>query len=159
MKNLKKIIVALIVLAALVTALVITALASDGEAVSYTGTVAEANEMLAALEGVETDAEKSTELQSIWTYLATVNPDSDGYEELMNAYSDKTLAVGIALLEATKEYKGEPIDKAPSLRLVYLHITKAPLYEEHEEYEGKFALLKANYSDEALKVSVYCLDY
>ena len=163
MKNLKKILLAVLILALLATAVVVVALAEDGEEeeVVYNGTVAEAQKLLDAVDGMGTNAEKSAQLKEVYKYVfkagedSLVDPYEDGFEDLMLAYSDATLKVAQGFL---KEYKdaADASAKETALKNAYSHYKNAPVYEDYESlnedgYE-EWQVFRRNYTTEAVKV-------
>ena len=166
MKNLKKILLAVLILALLATAVVVVALAEDGEEeeVVYNGTVAEARKLLDEVDALDTDAEKSAQLKKVYSYVfkagenSLVDPYEDGYEDLMLDYSNATLKVAQGLLNAYKTAD----NKEAALKLTYSHYSGAPVYEDYESLneEGfaEWVVMKTNYTIEAVKILTPYLD-
>ena len=163
MKNLKKILLAVLILALLATAVVVTVLAEDGdeEEVVYNGTVAEARELLDAVADMETTEEKSAQLKKVYKYVYTAGKDSlvdpyeDGFDDLMLDYSDATLRVAQSFLSAYKNAESAA-DKEAVLISTYSHYKYAPVYEYYEslneEGYAEWQSFRKNYTIEAVKI-------
>ncbi len=163
MKHLKKILLAVLILALLATAVVVTALADDGdeEEVVYNGTVAEARKLLDAVDEMATNKEKSEQLKKVYKYIfvagenSLVDPYEDGFEDLMLDYSDATLRVAQGFLS---EYKDATSDAAKESILIsaYSHYSGAPVYEDYEslneEGYNEWQVFRKNYTIEAIKM-------
>ena len=91
MKNLKKILILVLLVCALAVGLVIGAFAED-----YTGTIEELNAKVAELQG---DANSLSSFDSVAAYLATVDPASDGYKEAVASLNAKALLAARAYLD------------------------------------------------------------
>ncbi len=95
MKNLKKILMALVLVTLLVSSAVTIAIAEA----SYTGNVAQAKTYLQEAEeakegdGYSLADAKAAKLKTLHGYLLTVNPSDNGYAELVKRYNEMTLAV------------------------------------------------------------------
>lgn len=161
MKHLKKILLAVLILALLATAVVVVALAEDGEEeVVYNGTVAEARKLLDAVEDMETNLKKSEQLKKVYSYVfkagasSLVDPYEDGFEDLMLDYSDATLKVAQAFLKEYKDATGYA--KEETLKHAYSHYANAPVYEDYESLNedgyNEWQVFKSNYTIEAVKV-------
>ncbi len=161
MKNLKKILLAVLILALLATAVVVTVLAEDGdEELVYNGTVAEARKLLDAVEDMKTDKDKSAQLKKVYSYIYTagddslVNPDEDGFEDLMLDYSNMTLRVAQSLFSAYRNAESAD-DKESVLMSAYSHYKGAPVYEGYEslnkEGYAEWQAFRKNYTIEAVK--------
>jgi len=156
MKNLKKIILAVLLIAALITAVVVSAIAADGDgAASYTGTVADARALLEAVADKTTNTEKSAQLKQVYSYAKTVNPSENGFEELMLDYSNATLKVAQGFLASYKAAT-DGAAREEALKAAYSHYTDAPVYSEYESVneDGYFEwqVFRKNYTAEAIKV-------
>ena len=109
MKNLRKILVALAVLALLVSSVTVLVVTADDEAMQYTGDLARAQELLADVPSMDrtdstTDLRKEA-IKKVYNYLRAypVDPETEGYGEfeaelysmsskILNRYYDKLLA-------------------------------------------------------------------
>ena len=160
MKHLKKILLAVLILALMTTAVVVTALADDGdEEVVYTGTVEEARKLLDEVSVMTTNEEKSAQLKKVHKYVfgieTMVDPYEDGFEDLMLDYSNATLQVAQGFL---KDYKnaGSASEKETLLARAYSHYSGAPVYEEYESLDedgyNEWQVFRYNYTVEAVKV-------
>ena len=130
MKNLKKILMALVLVVLLISSAVIVAIAEA----SYTGSVAGATELLNAVEtaapaeGQSIAAAKSAPLAKVYTYLTKnpVNPQEEGYEEMLEKYNHYTLTVAY-LLAKDVDTSEAPMDVSADLTKVYSHYAAAPV--------------------------------
>ena len=91
MKNLKKILILVLLVCALAVGLVIGAFAED-----YTGTIEELN---AKVDGLQGNSTSLSSFDSVAAYLATVDPASDGYSEAVAALNAKALLAARAYLD------------------------------------------------------------
>ncbi len=104
MKNLKKILMALVLVALLVSSAVTVAIAET----SYSGSVAEANSLLQEAEEATEDKDysladvKAGKLKTLYEYLLTVNPADNGYAALVTRYDQMTLTVSHLYYEEAK---------------------------------------------------------
>ena len=97
MKNLKKVLMALVLVALLVSSVVTIAIADA----SYDGTVEEAQKKLEAVYEATAESDslkahadvKAPVLKELYEYLITVNPQNDGYAEIRDAYNSMTFKV------------------------------------------------------------------
>ncbi len=154
MKNLKKILAAVLVLAALVTAVVITALAADDD--TYTGTVNEAVGMLNNVDLETTAVAKSTAMIALYDYIATVDPGEMGYAELCTSFSAKTLTVAQGLLAEADAVDGGTLDeRRAALVTLYAHISAAPVFPDAAEeiVLARWEVMCGTYSDKTLVLS------
>ena len=134
MKNLKKILMALLLVALMVSAVATVAIAEA----SYTGTVEEAQKLLDAAvaakpaEGGDAADAKIEPLKKLYAYLLTVNPGDEGYNEIKEVYNQMTFKVahslylkvdGIAALEK----------KSAAITAVHAYIAAAPVIREGAE--------------------------
>ena len=91
MKNLKKILIALLVLAVLVTGIVVTAIAADS-AVTYTGSYDEALALYNRASWIRDDSsndpnqDRSNILKQLYAYMVEkpIDPETSGYDKLIN---------------------------------------------------------------------------
>ena len=135
MKNLKKILVALALVAVLVSSIVTVAIADA----SYTGTVDGAKEIFAAVdEAVGSDkmtlAEaKGAELTKVYTYLKEnpVDPKEDGYADFIKLYNETTFKVAYSYVA---DYVGDKLEEsltndkcAESLAALHVYLKSAPI--------------------------------
>ena len=130
MKNLKKILMAFVLVALLVSSVVTVAIAEA----SYTGTVSAANELLDAVAAAQGDAKltvteaKGAALASAYKYLAEspVNPEDEGYTAMISRYNSYAFYIARALYE-TVDLDAEPMVISEGLAKVYSQLEKAPL--------------------------------
>ena len=134
MKNLKKILMALLLVALMVSAVATVAIAEA----SYTGSVEEANALLdkviaATSSDVNKVADQKAEpLKELYAYLLTVNPEDEGYNEVKEAYNQMTFKVAHSIYSringaATLEKKAEAITA------VHAYIAAAPVIRKDTE--------------------------
>ncbi len=161
MKNFKKILIAVMVLAVLVTTVVITALAATEES-PYTGDVATANAMLAEASSAATALEKSEKLIELNAYFASVDPDSEGFDALVVNYNSVTLSVGQQLLD---EAHAAESGNNYALRMkankdLYKHIEKACINEEFADatVTSRWEVLKENYTIKTYNLTCIILE-
>ena len=160
MKHLKKILLAVLILALLAATVAVTVLADDGdEEVAYTGTVDEARKMLDEVSKQATNEQKSAKLKEVYAYVITgntpVDPYAEGFEDLMLDYSNATLAVAEALL-ADYNAALDRITREAKLVSAYSHYASAPVYSEYESLneDGYLAwqAFRTNYTAAAVEV-------
>jgi hypothetical protein len=129
MKHLKKILLAVVIVAILVTSIATVALA---DTVNYTGNVDEAQKLLgnaesaSAVEGSTLADAKSESLAALYTYLVTVDPNATGYAEVANAYNQLTFKVAYVFVNSIKEEASDS-EIADAVLKTYLHLAKAPV--------------------------------
>ena len=99
MRNLKKILIVICVLALLTIGCVVMALADDGEETANVGTVAELSELITAAESSTDVASKREEILGIYEYLNTKVMDEN--EE---GYDDCILRINAVCVEAAEVY-------------------------------------------------------
>lgn len=127
MKNLKKILMALVLVVLLVSSVVTIAIADA----SYKGNVETAQKMLEAVYAAEAETgslvdAKTPGLKSLYNYLVTVNPQDAGYAEIRDAYNTMTFKVMYTYFE---EYGAADTDdgRAAALTKVYTYKTSTPV--------------------------------
>ena len=161
MKKLKKILLAVLILALIATAVVVTVLADDSgeEGVATEVTVTEAQALLDAVSEKTTYEQKSTQLKAVYAYIFNeanpLDPYSEGYDELLTAYSDATLAVAQGLL-ADYAAATSAATKEAKLIAAYSHYKGAPIAPDYESlnpdgYEA-WQTFRLEYTTEAVKV-------
>ncbi len=151
MKNLKKIFAAVLILAALVTAVVITVLAADDD--EYTGTVEAAVEMLKMVDSKATNSEKSSAMQDLYEYIETIDPSSEGYQDLIASFNGKTLTVAQGVLNDVVASPSEG-DSIYLIKVLYAHITNAPIFDDvEEEIESKWEVMVNTYNEVAYELT------
>lgn len=122
MKNLKKILVALVLVALLVSSVVTIAIADA----SYNGDVETAQQLLDAVYAVEAESGKWADakapgLTSLYEYLITVNPQDEGYDAIRDAYNTMTFKVMYTYFE---EYNANGAEDARAKALTKVHTYK-----------------------------------
>ena len=127
MKNLKKILVALALVALLVSSVVTIAIADA----SYNGNIETAQQMLDAVYAVEAESGKWADakapgLTSLYEYLITVNPQDEGYAEIRDAYNTMTFKVMYTYFEAYDANAAEDA-RAKALTKVHTYKTETPI--------------------------------
>lgn len=153
MKNLKKITVAILVVAVLVAVAVTTALAASGDSGSYTGTVEQARSLLSQVDSLGTGKEKSEKLIELYGYLATVDPDAEGYDGLIGEYETKSINVGQLLLSELSSSEGSSYEERAAISAsLYAHLTKAPVSDDDATVYSQYVVLCKNYSTRTLKI-------
>ncbi len=123
MKNLKKILMALVLVALLVSAAVTVAIAES----SYTGSVKEAEKLLDA---VLSDPEKRAEnIAPVYEYLTTtpINPEDKGYDELIARYNDYTFKIAYLAFKSAESTSGD--SKTTELKSLKDYLAKAPVIQ------------------------------
>ncbi len=130
MKNLKKILLALVLVTLLVSSAVTVAIAEA----SYTGNVADAKALLAEAEKAKEDEEyslvdvKAGKLKALYEYLVTVNPSDNGYAEIAERYDEMTLTVAHIYHEAAIAEDGT-LD-ADAMITLCVYMKSAPVLDE-----------------------------
>ena len=124
MKNLKKILIALAVVALLVSSVAIIVGATD---VDYTGTVSELQAKYDAINPNANAANQSNKLADVYAYMAAspVDPASEGYADLYKQINDTSVTVGNALY-ALIEKAATVAAKLNALNALYGHLEKCP---------------------------------
>ena len=130
MKNLKKILMAFVLVALLISSAVTVAIAEA----SYTGSVSGATELLDAVDAAAPGADQSVAeakvapLAKVHKYLTDtpVNPEDDGYDAMLKRYNDYTFIVAYLMTEAL-DLKAEPMTLSKDLAAIYSHIAAAPI--------------------------------
>ena len=129
MKNLKKILMALALVALLISSVVTIAIAEA----SYTGSVEAARDLLGAAEAenpAEALAAKSNKLAQVYTYLIDnpVNPKDEGYDALIEEYNAMTFKVAYLYFKDAGVGAVTDAEKSEKLAVVYKHLAAAPYY-------------------------------
>ena len=128
MKNLKKILMTLVLVALVVSAAVTVAVAEG----AYAGTVSDAkvllNDAIAAKSeaGSTPEAAKVEPLKALYTYLLTVDPNEDGYNEIKDHYNQMTFKVACSLYDAVANCSTMTA-KSEALADVYAYVASAPV--------------------------------
>ena len=140
MKNLKKVLLALVVVAMLVSSIVTIAIANDSQP-AYTGSVEEAQKLYDAVlaDNIKNDlAKQSTALVAFYAYVDAnpIDPAAEGYAALIDAYNLKTYTVANGLYSAY--LKDMSADK---LAAVFTHVAAAP------SLDGTVEIDELKYSD------------
>lgn len=155
MKNLKKVLLALVVVAMLVSSVVTIAIANESEP-EYTGSVEEALKLYdAAVKAAgagETPAyaAQSTEMVKFYAYIDAnpIDPASEGYADLIEAADLLTYEVAIGLYGAYEKSKS-----TENLATVYTHIASAAPTDK------TIAIDEVAYSDFEKLVNFASLEY
>lgn len=127
MKNLKKILMAFVLVALLVSSVVTIAIADA----SYKGNVETAQHLLDAVYAAEAETgskadAKAPALKSLYDYLITVNPQDEGYAEIREAYNTMTFKVMYTYYgELAKASNGD--QRATVLTKVHTYKTSTPV--------------------------------
>lgn len=129
MKNLKKILMALALVALLISSVVTIAIAEA----SYTGSVEAASDLLgaaAAENPVEALDAKSNKLAQVYTYLIDnpVNPEDEGYDALIEEYNAMTAKVAYLYFKDAGVDAATDAEKSEKLAVVYKHLAAAPYF-------------------------------
>ncbi len=137
MKNLKKILMALVLVALLVSSVVTIAIADA----SYNGNVENAQQLLDAVYAIEAETgsvadAKGPGLKTLYDYLKTVNPQDDGYAEIREAYNSMTFKVMYIYFE---EYGAATSDDARAAALTKVHTYKTSTPVIGNVYDVEFA--------------------
>ncbi len=86
MKNLKKILLGLLVLVLLVSSTVVLVVTAEEKAVQYTGTLEKAQQLFSEVPGYDDplgeDGIRMAKLAAAYSYIITVDPETEGYTEL-----------------------------------------------------------------------------
>lgn len=164
MKKLRKLFVAIAVLALLVSSVTVLVVTADDEAVTYTGELAKAQELLADVPSMDrtdstTDLRKEA-IKKVYNYVRTypIDPATEGYAEfeaqlykmstmILNKYYDKfvessseaTLTVVLSYVNAFPIPKGTPDPDGDGDAYVSYDVIEAGIATKH------FEMAKANY--------------
>lgn len=138
MKNLKKILVALALVAVLVSSIVTVAIADA----SYSGTVEQALELLAKAEEatgsdkVSIADAKAGPLAELYDYAVKnpIDPKAEGYDDAINAYNALTFKVAYIYSLAVRDAATDE-EKASVLADLYVYLAKAPVYKPTASYD------------------------
>ena len=130
MKNLKKILMAFVLVALLISSVVTVAIAEA----SYTGTVDAATKLLdevsaaAPSDGQSVAEAKIAPLANVYKYLANtpVDPKADGYDAMLKRYNDYTFMVAYLMTEAV-DTGAAPMEVSAELAKIYAHLAQAPI--------------------------------
>ena len=152
MKNLKKVLLALVVVAMLVSSIVTIAIANESEP-EYTGSVEEAQKLYDAVlaEEIKDDlAKKSTALVAFYAYIDAnpIDPAAEGYAALLEAYNKLTYEVANGLYGV---YLGAK--STESLKAVFTHVAAAPSLDE------TVAIEEVEYADFVKAVNFASVEY
>ncbi len=134
MKHLKKILVALVLVAMITSSVIVVALANN-----YTGTVAGASELYENYENAEATSKLSLEdvkagaLADLYLYFKTspIDPSSAGYNELIASYNSAVVKVAYRYL-ANLAAANTTDDKASIMTNLYVLFASAPLYSVND---------------------------
>ena len=145
MKTFKKLLIALCVLAVAVSVFAVCSFADDE---TYTGSVEAAQTFVDAYADAD---DKAKAIATIHAYLPTVDPEAEGYDELMKSVT----AVDVAYTEllyanATQDFSGTPfphIYANIAARTLVSFVNDYPLDEEHAELAAQVAAVKADYEE------------
>ncbi len=152
MKNLKKVLLALVVVAMLVSSIVTIAIANESGP-DYTGSVEEAQTLynVAIAEDIEDDLAKQSEaLAAFYAYIDAnpIDPAAEGYAALIEAYNLFTYTVADGLYDAYLEAMS-----TDNLAAVFTHVAAAPSLDETVAIDG------VEYGDFAKKVNLASVEY
>lgn len=129
MKNLKKVLLALVVVAMLVSSIVTVAIANESEP-EYTGSVEEAQKLYDDAIAKVGLAGQSEALVAFYAYIDAnpIDPAAEGYVQLIDAYNVFTFTVAQGLYDAYDEAKS-----TETLAAVYTHVASAPSLDAEVE--------------------------
>ena len=116
MKNVKKIGIALLIVAIMVTTVLFASVAADD--VEYTGTVSEFNALVDAAAAAGTTADKEVALDAVVKYLAAspVDPGEAGYDGVYEKYEAQMIAIASLYVDESKA-AGALADKGGKMTL------------------------------------------
>lgn len=136
MKNLKKILIALSILALLVSAAVIVISAEDGS-------VDDLRTLYTRVENYSDGKGKSEQLTRAYAYLEEkpIAPDAEGFAELLAEMQLKSVEVAGMLYKAVTS---DPIASLDNVNAVYKHFEKCPPAEDTEGYQEMLDTLMAD---------------
>ena len=129
MKNLKKILLAVVLVALIATSVITVALAEA----SYTGTVRDAKALLKLATSADKNASaRVAPLTELSKYLVTVDPSEDGYDDVKEAYNQMTFKV---MYEFYKEAESAATlkEKSAALAKVSSYAAAAPVIGDIED--------------------------
>ena len=152
MKNLKKVLLALVVVAMLVSSIVTIAIANESEP-EYTGSVEEAQKLYDAVlaEEIKDDlAKQSTALVAFYAYIdaSPIDPAAEGYGALIEAYNLKTYTVAAGLYSAYLDSQS-----TDNLKAVFTHVASAPSLDD------TVAIEEVEYADFVKAVNFASVEY
>ncbi len=126
MKHLKKILVALLLVAMITSSVIVIALADD-----YTGTVAGAEELYENYENASGEDAKADALASLYLYLTTspIDPSSAGYDELIDNYNSAVVKVAYCYHGICLYNTHTTDERAAMMAEIYLAYAASPLYK------------------------------
>lgn len=136
----KRVLAAVMMLALLIAAAALVIVADD----TYTGNVAEANGLIARFDTANTVANKMKALDSAVAYMATVDPDAEGYADMVARYKSKSLALATLCLDNAKR-ASDPVVKNEALDVLFDAVTAHPV----SDCEG-YAEFAAEYEEQKL---------
>lgn len=139
MKNLKKILIVIAMLALLVSSVVVVISAEDEEAVG----AAKLEELIATVEAQESDAKKAGKLVDVYTYYAGYEWEGTEYADAMAKADALTVSVGQGLL-AQAVATGRLPNKLTAVQNVLAHLAACPVVDA--ETEGYAALVAETYA-------------
>ena len=128
MKHLKKILLALVVVSMLVSAVVTIAVAAGDD--DYTGTVEEASAVLDEAIAASKLADRQKLLAQAYTVILTVNPEDEGYDDLVSLYDEVTFKHAVALYDAVVAATNVNAEST-ALATLYVHVAGAPVLDEN----------------------------
>lgn len=135
MKHLRKILLALVVVAMLASTIATIAFAADPV---YKGNLETAQTLLDAAANSKTVSDQSAALAKVYIYLTDastkVDPATDGYKKFRDSYNDLTVKCGMKLYDEVykKDSKGNlpaSLKSSESLAKVYVHFAAAPVID------------------------------
>ena len=123
MKNLKKILMAFVLVALLISSVVTVAIAET----SYTGSVDAANALIAKVYSAEGTKAKAEKLADVYKYLSDtpIDPEENGYDEVIARYNDLTFKAAYIYFGDAKTAEGT--ERAEALAKVYSHLAATPV--------------------------------
>ena len=137
MKKIRKALILTLIAALL--AVFVLALAAEGESeeVKYTGTVAEAKELLGAAESATTAAAKQNALRDLTDYLVTfpVDPEEEDYEDILTGIDTQRLAVANLYVADLASTDIDTYKNGVKIRALNIFLDSNPLNESLEKYD------------------------
>ncbi len=132
MKHLKKILVALVLVAVIVSSVITVVLAEE-----YSGDVESAQDIYVTYEnaeakdGLSLDDAKSKALAKLYSYMTNnpINPSEKGYEELVANYNQAVAKVAYAYFYPCVAENLTDAKKADAMASLFTHLSAAPLYK------------------------------
>ncbi len=141
MKNLKKLLIAVAILALLVTGVVISAFASSSENAEFN----RAKLFYSYVESERGARAKSEELKLLYEFVetSTLSGKVEGFDEFKADYQAASLKIGYSLYEEAMTV-GDTLGKFNALNQVRVHFKACPVDDSIEGYDNLATLISAN---------------